>query len=100
MAAQSKTPRLPVVQIVGPTDGWILERLARRLADKLPYAAFAAADSKPAAGTALRYYVNYFLYAGKSGVLDVGFFTHLDEAHQFLERARGMDYCVSMSRKY
>ena len=30
------------VQVVGPDDGWVLERLARTLAAKLPYAEFVA----------------------------------------------------------
>jgi hypothetical protein len=34
----------PIVQVVGPTDQWILERLARRLAAKLPYARFVGGD--------------------------------------------------------
>src|SRR5260370_24073840 len=88
------------VQIVAPTDGWILERLARTLAAKLPYAELVPTGAKPSPGVSLVYYVNYFLYNGPRGVLDVGFFTHLDESCQFLERARRMDFCVCMSRKY
>jgi hypothetical protein len=89
-----------IVQVLGPEDGWILERLARQLAAKLPYAVFSHANSQLFPDSALAYYVNYFLYNSPSSVLDVGFFTHFDEAGQFLERARRMDFCVSMSRKY
>jgi glycosyltransferase involved in cell wall biosynthesis len=89
-----------LVQVVGPTDGWILQRLARRLAAKLPYAELVPWQPRPTPGVLLAYYVNYALYQGPSGLVDVGFFTHLDEEQQFLERARRMDFCVSMSRLY
>jgi hypothetical protein len=87
------------VQIVGPADGWILEALARRLASKLPYATFAPWRPRPSPG-GLAYYVNYALYQGPGGGVDVGFFTHVDEGQGFLERARRMDFCVSMSVLY
>jgi hypothetical protein len=88
------------VQVIGPTDGWILERLARRLTAKLPYAEFVPWEPRPRPSTRLVYYVNYALFRGPSGLIDVGFFTHQDEAQQFLERARCMEFCVSMSRLY
>ncbi len=93
-------PDAPVIQVVGPTDQWILERLARKLAAKLPYAEFVPWKPRPTAATRLVYYVNYALYAGASGLIDVGFFTHEDPAHQFLERARQVDFCVCMSKTY
>ena len=37
----------PFVQIVGPTDGWVLERQARTLAAKLPYSAFMSLAPEP-----------------------------------------------------
>lgn len=100
MKKEDRTARQSVVQVVGPADGWILERLARRLVAKLPYAEFIHPGTQPSAGVALIYYVNYFLYSGPSGCMDVGFFTHLDESNQFLERARSLDFCVCISRKY
>jgi hypothetical protein len=90
----------PVVQIVGPTDGWILERLARRLAAKLPYAGFAPWRPSPRPGGGLAYYVNYALFGHPTGLVDVGFFTHRDDAHGFLDRARGLSHCVCMARQY
>jgi hypothetical protein len=44
--------------------------------------------------------VNYALYQGPSGLIDVGFFTHHDDTQHFLERARGVDGCVCMSKLY
>jgi len=88
------------VQIVAPTDGWVLERLGGRLGCKLPYAALVPWAAQRGGEARLAYYVNYALYQGPSGLPDVGFFTHLDESHEFLERARRLDYCVCMSRVY
>jgi hypothetical protein len=92
--------REAVVQVVGPADGWVLERLARRLAAKLPYACFAAWEPAPGPATRLVYYVNYALYRRPSGRVDVGFFTHRDDAQGFLETARRVDGCVCMARRY
>jgi hypothetical protein len=96
----SARPDEPLVQIVGPEDNWILERLARRLAAKLPYSEFVPWRPRPARATQLVYYVNYALYNGPSGVIDSAFFTHLDEGHHFLQRARAMHLCVCMCRLY
>jgi Glycosyl transferases group 1 len=98
--AASSTDFEALVQIVGPTDQWVLERQARKLARKLPYAEFVPWKPRPCPTTRIAYYVNYALYQGPSGYLDVGFFTHEDPAHGFLERARQVELCVSMSRKY
>jgi hypothetical protein len=90
----------PVVQVVGPDDGWVLERLARILAAKLPYAEFVPMRPQPGPATRLAYYVNYALFDRPSGLIDVVFFTHPDEAHQSVERARRADACVCMARQY
>jgi hypothetical protein len=91
---------VPFLQIVGPTDNWILEWLARRLADKLPYATFFPWKPQLIDGSKIAYYLNYALYHRPSGMIDVALFTHDDESHQFLERARAVDHCVCMSRLY
>jgi hypothetical protein len=88
------------VQVVGPTDNWILERLARRLAGKLPYAEFVPWRPRPVGPARLAYYMNYALYNGPSGLIDAAFFTHLDEGHGFLQRALQVDLCVCMCRLY
>ena len=88
----------PLVQIVGPTDNWILQKLAAVLVSKLPYASFAA--WRPGPEGKLVYYVNYALYNEPSGLIDVGFFTHRDDSHGFLLRAQQMDGCVCMARMY
>jgi glycosyltransferase involved in cell wall biosynthesis len=88
------------VQIVGPIDHWILERLARRLAAKLPYTTFEPWAPEPTQAGGLVYFVNHALYQGPTGSLDVGFITHKDDAHQLLYCARQLDFCVCMARQY
>jgi hypothetical protein len=90
---------MPVLQIVGPTDNWILEHLARRLATKLPYATFVPWKPRLTERAKIAYYVNYALYHRPSGLIDVARFTH-DEAHQLLERARAAQHCVCMACLY
>ena len=80
-----------LVQIVGPTDNWILQKLSAVLVSKLPYAAFAA--WRPKTEGKLAYYINYALFNEPSGLIDVGFFTHRDDSHDFLLRAQRMDGC-------
>ncbi len=97
--SESRRGGQPLVQIVGPTDDWVLERLARTLATKLPYATFSPWKPRPGEG-ALAYYVNYALFDGPSGLIDVGFFTHREDGFGFLERASVVDCCVCMARLY
>jgi glycosyltransferase involved in cell wall biosynthesis len=89
-----------MVQVVGPADGWILERLGRRLEAKLPYATYSVGEPDRALGEGIAYYVNYAIFKGETSFIDVGFFTHLEDSHDFLGRARDMDWCVCMSKKY
>lgn len=89
-----------IVQVVGPTDQWILERMARRLVRKLPYAEFVEWEPKRNARDGLAYYVNYALFRGPTSLIDVGFFTHRDDSQHFLERARDLDFSVCMSKIY
>lgn len=99
MSSESLPPA-PCVQVIGPTDGWILEQLARRLVSKLPYAIFVPQSPRELPNTKIAYYVNYALWDQPSQYLDVGFFTHYENQHAFLDRARAMDHCISMSKKY
>ncbi len=90
----------PYVQIVGPGDGWVLERLARRLVERIAGAEFVAWQPRLRAETRIVYYVNYALFHRPSGRIDVAFVTHLDERQGFLERARAVDCCVCMAKTY
>jgi hypothetical protein len=88
----------PMVQIVGPTDNWILQKLSKILVSKLPYASFS--EWRPSQAGHLAYYMNYALFHAPSGLIDVGFFTHREDSHEFLTRAQQMDCCVCMARTY
>ncbi len=90
----------PYLQIVGPDDGWVLERLARRLVERISGAEFVAWEPQLRTETRIVYYVNYALFHRPSGRIDVAFFTHLDERQGFLERARAVDCCVCMAKTY
>ncbi len=90
----------PHVQVVGPGDGWVLERLARRLVERIAGAEFVTWEPRLRAQTRIVYYVNYALFHRPSGRIDVAFFTHLDERQGFLERARAVDCCVCMAKTY
>jgi hypothetical protein len=70
------------------------------LGAKLPYARFVAGQPEPDGLVRLAYYINYALWQKPSGLIDVGFFTHLDESNRCLERARAMQYCVCQCRQY
>lgn len=92
--------RPATVQIVGPTDQWVLQNLAQRLASKLPYAEFVGnkpADQRP---SGLMYFVNYALFHKPTHHIDVGFFTHLENETYFLAQARAMDHAICMSKIY
>jgi len=88
----------PLIQIVGPTDNWILQKLSKILVSKLPYASFS--EWRPSQVGHLAYYVNYALFNEPSGLIDVGFFTHREDSYEFLSRAQEMDCCVCMARMY
>lgn len=98
-AANSGAPTASL-DVVGPTDQWILERLARRLVQKLPYATFREWEPRRGGATGLVYYVNYALDRGPTQFVDVGFFTHRDDSQGFLERAWELDFSVCMSKIY
>lgn len=90
----------PFVQVIGPTDQWILERLARRLVAKLPYAEFVPFEPSLDVSSPLAYYMNYALFHRKTRSIDVGFFTHREDDRQFLDCAAALDHAVCMAQTY
>ena len=57
--------------------------------------------AQPNEPAGLAYYVNYWrVHRGPTSFIDVGFFTHRDDDHSFLQTARGMDFSVCMCRLY
>jgi glycosyltransferase involved in cell wall biosynthesis len=99
-AIQVALRRRPRIQIVAPTDSWILERMGGCLARHIPGASLS--DWKPDESRSwdLTYFVNYALYrpsrnAGVTG----GWFTH-KENDSFELIAREMDFAVSQAKRY
>lgn len=88
------------VQIVAPTDSWILQKMGLELANRIPFAELSDWKPDPRRKWDITYFVNYALYepsenAGMTG----GYFTH-KENERFEEVASQMDFAVCMSRKY
>lgn len=93
---------VPDVALVVADEGWILERCARALAERLPYT---RVSTTPIPGARLTYYLNYSAWRAKASPLEMAFFTHVEEAvpaaaSRFFEVARGMDVAIAMSNRY
>lgn len=88
------------VHVVLSDRGWILEKLARELADRLPYVSFDTAICKP---VPIHYYMTYGCRLERVSPIELAFFTHLEQdsnaAQRFFETAGSVDHCVSMSRQ-
>ncbi len=96
------------IQIVYPTDGWILNKLGKLLSDRVPDAVGSPDQPDRNAPFDITYFINYYLYKpqrcysnpfGKlrnSRILG-GFFTHRQGKH-FDRRARQMDFCICPCR--
>jgi len=89
------------VNIVTSDRGWILEKLAREIADRLPYVRFGEGPD-PAAG--IQYYVTYSCRHRRLSPVEVAYFAHLEpegEARQrFFDTAREVEHCVCHARLY
>ena len=88
------------VQVVGPADGWVLERLARIRAAKLPYAEFVPWRPRPARQRASCIMSITLCSTGQAAVLTWFFSRAPDENHQSVEQGRRADACVCMARQY
>lgn len=89
------------VNIVTSDRGWILEKLAREIADRLPYVRFGDGPD-PSAG--IQYYVTYSCRHRRLSPVEVAYFAHLEpegEARQrFFDTAREVEHCVCHARLY
>lgn len=84
------------VNLVFPTDSWILERMGQEIKNHIPEA------TVHGPGGGVNYYINYMNYfnhrkPGKS----VALYTHLEESgkpmRRFISSAKEVDVCVAMS---
>ncbi len=91
------------VNIVAIKDGWILEKMARHLADNLPYINWTELPSKK---ETITYYINYAQAAEKkASAIEIASFTHIEERDPVLVKkwhcvARNTDIAVCMSEIY
>ena len=98
-----------MINIIYPQDGWILEKLARKLLERLPntiglphhteglYDQEGPLDQP---GGNLNYYINYALFKRKTRNIDVGFFTHPEPNGLFYEVGEVVDYAICMCNQY
>ncbi|GGI86124.1 hypothetical protein GCM10007973_23360 [Polymorphobacter multimanifer] len=88
----------PSVHIVLSDKGWILERLAKEIADRLPYVTYGLA---PDPSAAIQYYVTYGCRNARVSPIEIALFTHREEdagaGARFDAVAREVDHAVSMS---
>jgi glycosyltransferase involved in cell wall biosynthesis len=90
----------PRVQVVAPTDAWILERMGRELVQRIPFVRISPWKPELQEPWDIAYFVNYALYQPVPNARLVGgYFTH-KESDQFEAIARQLDFTVNMSRKY
>ncbi|GLS78912.1 glycosyltransferase family 4 protein [Oharaeibacter diazotrophicus] len=78
--------------------GWILERLAKEIADRISGVTY---DTEPNTSAALNYYVTYGCRKERASPIEVALFTHIeDEANaraKFIRTAKDVDACIAMS---
>ena len=92
------------VHIVISDRNWILERLAKEIADRLDYVSY---DTEPDPGADIQYYMTYSTRRDNKRVSEreIAFFTHLEERHEqakewYFNAAKDVDYAVCMSKRY
>ena len=97
----SEIPQLSV-HIKSSDSGWILERATQALAQRLPYVTTSHAADPHAA---IQYYLNYYEHDGRVSPIELGFFTHVDDAlpgmkARYFRAAREVDVAVCMAERY
>lgn len=84
--------------IVISDDGWILETLARKVTERLPYVTYGL---HPVPSALIQYYVTYGCRKARVSPIEIALFTHREEdleaAARFNGIAREVDHSVSMS---
>jgi glycosyltransferase involved in cell wall biosynthesis len=92
---------MTTVNIVTSDRGWILEKLATEIADRLPYVTFGDGRNPRAS---IQYYVTYSCRGARLSPIEVAYFAHLEPegpAHdQFFQVAREVEHCVCHARLY
>ena len=81
--------------------GWILEDMAKRLADALPYVSYGTA---PDPSADIQYYITYAGLQRRISPIEIGWFTHMEPSEplksMFLNYGRRFDYCTTQCQHY
>jgi glycosyltransferase involved in cell wall biosynthesis len=89
---------LPQVHIKISDTNWILERMAREIAERLPYVTYDIYNNSSAD---IQYYMTYGCWEQKISPIEIACFTHKEivpsAAEKFDHTARHMDFCVAQS---
>lgn len=92
---------MPTANIVTSDRGWILEKLASEIADRLPYVTY---DEAPNPYVDLQYYITYSSRRSRVSPIEVGYFAHLEKdpatAKLFFDTAAEVDFCVCHAEIY
>lgn len=87
------------VLLVLSDRGWVFEKFAREIIERLPYLTL---DAERAPEAPIRYYLNYHAWRERSAPIEVAYFTHLEagaaDQERFFRTARAVDHCVCHSR--
>lgn len=80
---------------------WILEVMARNLADRLNYVSY---DTEARLDAQIQYYLTYSTFKGRVSPIELAYFTHLEEdagvKARFFAAAEAVDGSVCMSEMY
>lgn len=88
-----------LVNIVIADEGWILERSAQELKNRLDYVSI---SKQPDPDSPINYYINYCAFKEKQPGIDISFFTDIEPRNEilFFDVAQRSDVCVCMSARY
>jgi glycosyltransferase involved in cell wall biosynthesis len=90
-----------LVNIVMSDRGWIVEKLAKEIADRCSYVSASTSASEKAI---VNYYMTYSSRRDRMPGIEMAFFTHMEKnanaAAKFRQVAKEVDYCVCMSEIY
>ncbi|OGS33737.1 MAG: hypothetical protein A2293_14380 [Elusimicrobia bacterium RIFOXYB2_FULL_49_7] len=90
----------PRIQIVAPTDSWILQKMGQELLQRIPFIHYSPWKADQREKWDIVYFINYALFQPVPKARYIGgYFTH-KENDQFERIARQMHFTVNMSKKY
>lgn len=96
-----EVPIVPKVNIITSDRGWVLERLAREIATRIPYVDYKDVEDSNAD---IQYYITYSARKARISPIEIAFFTHIEEEKSarsaFFRVCKEVDHCVCMAKSY